>query len=95
MNEAFVRANGLEDIVGKKARLWGADGVPVSIIGVVKDFNFKSLRSKVSPAIFMLNSRMNWFWTLKVDPTHKAEAVNHARTVWDKVEPEYPMGYWF
>ncbi|MBO6659590.1 MULTISPECIES: ABC transporter permease [Roseivirga] len=95
VNEAFVRANGLEDIVGKKARLWGADGVPVSIIGVVKDFNFKSLRSKVSPAIFMLNSRMNWFWTLKVDPTHKAEAVNHARTVWDKVEPEYPMGYWF
>lgn len=95
VNEAFLKANGIGDAVGSKAKLWNNNGLPVSIIGVVEDFNFKSLRSKVSPAIFMLNPRKNWFWTLKVDPEHKAEAVNHARATWNNVEAEYPMGYWF
>jgi len=95
VNEAFVRANGMQDVIGQRAKLWEVNGKPVSIIGVVEDFNFKSLRSRVTPAIFMVNRSSNWFWTLKIDPDHSKEAVDHARATWNKLEPEYPMGYWF
>ena len=70
-------------------------GVQQPIVGVIKDFNFKSLRSEVSPAIFRINERRNWFFTIKIDANHKQEAVEHARASWQTIEPNYPMGYMF
>jgi len=95
VNEAFVRAVGEKDIVGKKARLWSMESTPQKIIGVVKDFNFKSLRSEVSPVVIMINQRRNWFFTIKIDPENKQKAIAHARKTWVDIEPNYPMGYWF
>lgn len=97
VNEAFVKANGLkvDEVVGKKARIFGIESDLRPIIGVVEDFNFQSLHSKVSPAIFIVNRNSNWFWTIKIDPNHKQEAVAHAQKSWDAIESSYPMGYWF
>lgn len=95
VNEAYVRAVGIDDIVGKKARLWSTETAPKTIIGVVKDFNFKSLHSKVSPAIFVVNKNRNWFWTVKIDPENKQLAVTHAKNAWDSIEPNYPFGSMF
>lgn len=97
VNEAFARAYGLtpNDIVGKRARIYGHDSYPMLIIGVVEDFNFQSLHSKVSPAIFRVNRNSNWFWTIKIDPNHKKEVVAHAQKSWEAIESSYPMGYWF
>lgn len=95
VNEAYVRAIGVDDIVGQKVRLWSAGSAPQQVIGVVKDFNFASLRTKVSPAIFMINERRNWFFTVKLDPEYKQEVVSHVRASWDRIEPNYPMGYMF
>ncbi len=95
VNEAYARAVGIEDIVGKKVRLWSPESTPQPIIGVVKDFNFKSLRSEVSPVIFMVNERRNWFFTVKIDANNKQKAIEHARASWVNIEPNYPMGYMF
>ncbi len=95
VNEAYLRAAGVEDVVGKKARLWSSRSMEQPIVGVVKDFNFKSLRSEVTPAIFMINQRRNWYFTLKIDPNNKERVLEHARASWDAIEPNYPMGYMF
>ncbi len=95
VNEAFVKAYGDVDPIGKTVRLWSTENEPRRVIGVVKDFNFRSLRSEVSPAIFQVSSWSNWFFTLKIDPNNKKSAVDHARTVHESIEPNYPMGSWF
>lgn len=97
VNEAFARANGFapEEMIGKRARIYGPESGLRPIIGVVEDFNFKSLRSRVSPAIVTVSGRTNWFWTIKIDPNHKQEAVNHVKASWEAIENNYPMGYWF
>lgn len=95
VNEAFVRAYGIDNAPGKKARLWSAEGELRTIIGVVEDFNFQSLHSSVSPAIFTISKDRNWFWTLKIDPDNKQAALNHAKTTWESIEPAYPFGYMF
>jgi ABC-type antimicrobial peptide transport system permease subunit len=47
LNEAAVKSIGLEEPIGKIVNLWGEDK---EVIGVVKDFNFESIRSTVAPA---------------------------------------------
>ena len=52
VNEAAVKAMRLNNPIGKKFKAWGKGG---SIIGVVKDFNFRSLHSEVEPLILSLD----------------------------------------
>jgi ABC-type antimicrobial peptide transport system permease subunit len=51
VNEAAVKAFGWQSGVGKKVKLAFA-GIWVTVVGVVEDFNFFSLRKKVSPLAF-------------------------------------------
>ena len=95
VNEAFVRAMNLENPTAEKIKIWGEDSQPRAIIGVVKDFNFQSLHSKVAPALFTVNRGNNIFWTIKAAPGKSKEAIEHIRSSWDAIEPNYPMGYMF
>jgi len=49
-NEAAIENMGLNDPIGKKVKIWGAER---EIIGVVKDFHFESLYEKVKPFFFV------------------------------------------
>ena len=49
INEQAVQHMGLSEPVGSKARLWGQE---VTIVGVVKDFHFKSLHQQIEPMLF-------------------------------------------
>ena len=49
INETLARMLGLEDPVGKKISKWGSE---IEIIGLVEDFNFTSMKSKIEPLIF-------------------------------------------
>lgn len=95
VNEAYLRATGQTDIVGKKAHLWSDKNTAMPIIGVVKDFNFRSLRSEVSPAVFRIGKGTDWFFILKIDPDHKSEVIDHLKASWEPIEPNFPVGYMF
>jgi putative ABC transport system permease protein len=47
LNETAIKEIGLKDPVGKRFRLWETEG---TIIGVVKDFHFNTMREKIAPA---------------------------------------------
>ena len=49
LNETAVRQAGIKDPIGKSFTLWQNKG---TIIGVVKDFNYSSLKTAIEPAIF-------------------------------------------
>ncbi len=53
VNEAFVKEYGWKDPIGKK--IPGKKFVDHEIIGVVKDFNYASLYSKVSPLVMAMD----------------------------------------
>ncbi|MCE7991826.1 MAG: FtsX-like permease family protein [Roseivirga sp.] len=56
VNEAFVKAYGIENPIGHK--LEGPDFPEHQIIGVVKDFNFSSLHEKIGPLIMSMNAHL-------------------------------------
>ena len=51
-NETAIKAMGLKNPIGKTVSLWGKKN---QIVGVVKDYHFKSLYDKISPAFLVYN----------------------------------------
>jgi putative ABC transport system permease protein len=65
------------------------------IIGVVKDFNYKSLYDRIEPAVIQIYPLAAWKVAVKVKTDHLAATIAQIRAVWDRFTPDYPMEYKF
>jgi putative ABC transport system permease protein len=96
INEAAARLYGYQnpaDAVGKKFDQWGRKG---TIIGVVKDFNFRSLHQAVEP----LTLRYGYPYSLnRISVSIKADNILATlaglKSTWDKLAPQRPFLYHF
>jgi putative ABC transport system permease protein len=95
VNETAVKLMGatVKNVIGKKVTFYGAKG---SIIGVVKDFNFKPLSSGIEPFIFRYQPWSAYFnLFVKTVPGKTAEAINQIQKFYKKYEPETPLEFTF
>jgi putative ABC transport system permease protein len=90
VNESAVRAMGLEDPIGKTM---GFGRIKGRIIGVVKDFNMRTLRAKIIPTV-LTNSAFSLL-SIRVDPTRIPEAVEYIGATWKAYYPERTVNYSF
>jgi putative ABC transport system permease protein len=91
LNKSAVYAMELDDPIGKEFRVWAFKG---PIIGVVDDYNFKSMRSAITPMFFMVNPI---FWNeiiIRINP-NSTSVLDDIKTVWDQFVPEYPLEFHF
>ena len=103
VNEAFVRKFGWKDEDALKNEIRpGFDNKNYKIVGVVKDFNIRSLRTEVEPIIFFHYMETGWKRfnvyniQLKIDANDIDGTVKRLKTYWQsKVEPGYPIDYYF
>jgi len=93
LNETAVKSTGIKNPIGKRFKLWQTNA---TIIGVVKDFHFASMREKVEPAIFYYQPVQS-FGRLYVKTTGQdaPRATAAAARVWKRYSPEYPFDYQF
>jgi putative ABC transport system permease protein len=91
LNETAVRESGIKDPVGKKFKLWQTNA---TIIGVVKDFNYASLRKRIEPAVFYY-APANWRIFVKTTGKDAAKAVKASQSLWEKYSTGYPFSYSF
>jgi putative ABC transport system permease protein len=91
-NEAAIAAMGLEDPIGKTVRFWGGDK---KILGVAKDFHFKSLHEKVSPLIFMLEPEQTMKVMVKLEAGQEKEALDRLEAFYSEFNPGYTFDYSF
>ncbi|HEY0434840.1 MAG TPA: ABC transporter permease, partial [Chitinophagaceae bacterium] len=92
LNETAVRAARLKDPIGKKFRMWKTEG---TIIGVVKDFHFLSMRHKIMPAVFY--SQANTYGNIYIRTTGKnlPGVIAAAKKEWAKYNAGFPFDYSF
>jgi putative ABC transport system permease protein len=96
VNEAFIKHFGLEnDVSGKMPGRF----VNNKIIGVVKDFNYESLHSKVKPAAIVLNfknilnaandidTNIEPRLLVRVKAGNIASTISAIKTIWEKLVP--------
>ena len=97
VNEAFVRKFNLSgSIVGQKVKLQNRD---IEIIGLVKDFHIDNFETKIAP-ISMFYSTDEEFvpvdeFVVRFDPKNVASVVKNIETIWNRVEPDYPVDITF
>jgi len=104
INETAVRELGFGDpqkAIGQRLlwHTWDAkdpdsmkDG---RVIGVVKDFNYKSLYDKMEVAIIQIYPPAYWKVAVKLKTANLQSAINQVKQAWNKFSPEFPIQYKF
>jgi putative ABC transport system permease protein len=92
LNEAAVKAARITNPVGKKFRLWENEG---TIIGVIKDFHFNSMRQKIQPAILYYNNGQSGQIYLKTTGVNAPKAIAAAAREWKKYNAGFAFDYAF
>ncbi|HZB11379.1 MAG TPA: FtsX-like permease family protein [Chryseolinea sp.] len=92
LNEEALRLTGLKSPIGKRFVMWEREG---KIIGIVKDFNFKSLHQKVEPLVIRMNPAWNTYLMVKLKPDNTSESLKVIESAWKKYNPDYPFEFHF
>jgi putative ABC transport system permease protein len=98
INETTARLLGYQNPIGKNIYFAG-DGIDgkvlsLTIIGVVKNFNYESLRQNVGPLCFRLEESTGSA-SFKVNATNIKDLVGGVESVWKKMAPGMPFSYRF
>ncbi|TDE18530.1 ABC transporter permease [Dyadobacter psychrotolerans] len=95
INEAAVKLlgyNSPEQAVGKRFRQWGREG---KIVGVIKDFHYRSLQEKITPLTMRIEPRSSDLVSVKIDGENMKETIAAIENRWKTTMPERPFSYYF
>ncbi len=95
VNETALRKIGYKDPIGKPLTFWGIKG---SIVGVVKDFHFRSLHVPIDPLIIRLReqAKNNYGYALiRTEPAKTKIALQGLEKLHQKLNPEFPFSHQF
>jgi putative ABC transport system permease protein len=96
LNEAAVKEYGYAnpaDVVGKRFSQWGREG---TVVGVVKNFNFRSLHTQVEPLALRIAptgsiSRLS----LRIKADNMPATIEALARIWRREAPQRPLMYRF
>jgi len=92
LNETAVRRMGLESPVGSAFTARGKTGV---VIGVVKDFHFKSLHMEIEPLMMHIAPADYHFMFVRILPDDITKTMGFIEGVCAKFNPEFTFEYRF
>lgn len=98
ITETTAKMLGYEEPVGKRIFLPGDKPgdpfIPFSIIGVIKDFHFESLRKKLGPLCMGLANR-GGLASFKVSASSSQQLISQMEKKWKSLAPGMPFSYRF
>jgi putative ABC transport system permease protein len=95
LNEAAVKFFGYSspgDAIGKRFKQWGREG---KIIGVIKDFHYRSLQETIAPLAMRIESERNSLLSVKVPAAQLPQTIASIEERWKSIEPRKPFSYYF
>ena len=90
-NETAIAQMGIQNPIGKRFKFHEKNG---RILGVVKDFHFKNMHSKIEPMI-MFYSPWRWKMYVRTTPDKAQDVIASVEKVWKQYNPLYPFEYSF
>lgn len=87
LNQCAIKEMEITNPIGKEFEVWGFKG---PIVGIVEDYNFKSMHTGIGPVFYMISPIYFNEIIIRFDPniSSTSEDIN---TVWNKFAPEYPL----
>jgi len=90
INQAMAKELGFKKPIGERI----TNGQVYQVIGVVKDFNFESMKGKIRPLCFVMGGGGD-IVSVKVKSKNTAGVIRSLNNVWDKFMPNQPFRYSF
>lgn len=94
INEAAARFLGWQEqpLDKKIVSPLGQDGI---VVGVVKDFNYKSLHAAIEPLIIMNTPQSQGYLLIRISSDDIHETVEQISAAWKKFDSNHPYEYFF
>ncbi len=93
LNEAGAKYLFGGNPIGKK--VYTDDKTYYTVVGVVSDFNFESLKNEVKPLMFFLNEKPQRFMHVRLAPGDHVAAIAAIESLWKSQQAEVPFTYTF
>ncbi len=95
VNESIVKAMGWKDPIGEKLISFnGPEPQEITVVGVLKDYNFESLRENIRPILIQLGDFGNDM-TVRYRLDNPTDAVALIESKWKEVAPGEPFEFAF
>jgi putative ABC transport system permease protein len=98
VNESFVKEAGwkVSNAVGQTINFMDEKNRPATIVGVIKDYHFTSLKEKITPELFSMDSTNSYgqVW-VKINPHDVPQTLSLLETTFKKLVPFFPYSYQF
>jgi len=95
LNQIAVDKLGWENPIGKQIRPRGRDSINVTVIGVIQDYNYYSLRTPIEPAAYYYEPYQFDYVNLKLNATDLKETVKDIKAKWADLFPATPFEGYF
>jgi putative ABC transport system permease protein len=97
LNEAAVRVMGLKNPVGSQISRTEMPSEPLQVIGVIQNFNFRSLHYSVEPLIICPVREGDWwnFIEIKGSTDDNRALTAYVQNIWNKFSGKHYMDYAF
>jgi putative ABC transport system permease protein len=93
INRAAVEYLGWEDPIGKQFRPFMDTITNMKVIGVIEDYHYYSIHSKIEPAIYLIEPDRSYNLAVKINGANKEETIAYLQETWDSHFPGIPFNY--
>jgi len=98
VNEALLKKLGVrdpKDAIGKYIKLWDDPKKNAQIVGVVKDFNIRSLKNAIDPVLMSSWTAVYQKINIKIEPTNINQTLASVERLWNQTYPDGLYEYQF
>jgi putative ABC transport system permease protein len=92
LNEAAIKAMGMDSPVGKRFSALRKRG---TILGVIKNFNYKSLHNEIEPLILTMDPGRLYYACIRISSDNIEETIDLLEKTWNKFSAGFPFDYTF
>lgn len=91
-NEEAISQMNLDNPIGSTVKIGRTN---TQIVGVVKDFHFKSFHESVGPAYFVLQPDDTWLIMARLEQGSERETISRLGELYDEFNPDFSFDYKF
>ena len=92
VNETLAKLLGYEDPIGKSVTLYDRRG---PIVGIIKDFNYKSAHKQIEPLILRIEPRRDRHVFVRISGGNMPGTLGKIEKIYNKHVPELPFSFTF
>ncbi len=90
LNEAAVRAFDVKDPFEIEIRVPGGNA---KVVGIVKDFNYKSLHNEIEPLAIVYFPGQGAYANIKLSGSNTQQTIDDIEEIWKELAPGFPFSY--